>query len=699
MATIKEDLIKKYVHKIKTLELNIASFNKKDSKQKGYIINLNDYIKLKNKINYEKNKSKTITSNIEIKENEKILTIKEIEFKTHQYLTNMLLNDNKYIIVDGTFWKAICEKGKDISPPTQYEITNYTEFLNVTFKDKKQLIFNNNKKDNILEESKLKSKADNNFDKIKKILQNIKTYNDFEIKVEKGLKSTKTTKVNGKGYLIEKDWIDNWKKEIDYDNIKNDYLIPKKSDKETRDKIIYIFEEKKLKYIDFFELKNKELKEKQKIEDFLQKNSLALVSNEFISSFKENSGLSEINYNIYENTIEIDLGSNNSLKFKTNDNFILSSNSDSNGNEDATNIQNSTSNEKSNESQDNKFAKDILTILLNLYLGEKEFFDNVENSKNNINKNISDYSLVNSEQLSQFKRFFSYDTKTNKIIDYYEIKSVLDINKNLDKIIKENKIDFTDVSKLKSDFSKKFEIKKFFEIKSNTRSDNSSYKDYIYPSEFQIIEKNLSDKISEVLGNKDYNNIEEISLGFNTGNIILKPTKGKFFDNIKNFTYIYSFLKEANGIMKFNPEVLISFNTKNDINNNFPKLFQDETLIDSCLNKMAHIISTYKCKAMLMNKKNSKLFTKSNVSSSTTNQNKEVENIDKLISISIKLSEEYTKFKKLINEPNHKTEIECYLIKNNFLESIEDILHFKEINDKIIKKGHYLILKKKKLKN
>ena len=156
MATIKEDLIKRYVQKIKTLETNIASFNKKDSKQKGYIINLNDYNSLKKKIDYEKNKSKMITSNFDIKDNEKILFIKEIEFKTSQYLTNMLLNDNKYIIVDGTFWKVICEKGKDNAPPTHYEFTNYTQSLNITLKDKKQIIFNNNKKDNILEESKLK---------------------------------------------------------------------------------------------------------------------------------------------------------------------------------------------------------------------------------------------------------------------------------------------------------------------------------------------------------------------------------------------------------------------------------------------------------------------------------------------------------------------------------------------------------------
>jgi len=102
--------------------------------------------------------------------------------------------------------------------------------------------------------------------------------------------------------------------------------------------------------------------------------------------------------------------------------------------------------------------------------------------------------------------------------------------------------------------------------------------------------------------------------------------------------------------MKFNPEVLISFNTKLDIINNFPKLIQDDTLIDSCINNIFSINTTYKCKAALMNKTNSKLFIKSNLYPDSINRNKEVENIDRLIAISIKLNEEYSKLKKLINE-------------------------------------------------
>ena len=137
MTEIKGDLLKKYVDKIKTFESNLAIIHKKDSKHKGYIINLNDYNKLKEKIEYEKNKKITISSKIDIKDDEKIMTIKDIEFRTAEYLTNMLLNGNKYIIIDGAFWKAIREKGKESSTVINYEIAGSTALLNLKLKGDK----------------------------------------------------------------------------------------------------------------------------------------------------------------------------------------------------------------------------------------------------------------------------------------------------------------------------------------------------------------------------------------------------------------------------------------------------------------------------------------------------------------------------------------------------------------------------------
>ena len=156
--------------------------------------------------------------------------------------------------------------------------------------------------------------------------------------------------------------------------------------------------------------------------------------------------MNEINFNLYEDTIEIEFAYNNVLQFKTNDNIILSSNLDSNGGESTTNTQNSASQNQDSskllETQDNKFANNILTILINIYLGEKEFFNEVENSKSNINKSTSDYFLVNSDMFTQFKQFFTYNSEIKNIVDFYKISSISDIDKHIDKISKDNKIYF-----------------------------------------------------------------------------------------------------------------------------------------------------------------------------------------------------------------------------------------------------------------
>ena len=682
------EVLKKYVYRIKTFESNLLIFHRKDNlRLNGHIINLNDYNDLKAKINYEKNRNKTIPSfSFDIKDYEKIMTIRDIEFKTSQYLTNMLLNGNKYIIVDGTFWKAICEKGKENSPFVNYEISHNTALLKVKLND--GILNFDNRKNNILEESNLKNKLANNFDLIKKAYHNVKSYFDFEIKIQNYLESKKESKNLGNGYLIEKDWIDKWKQHIRYKNIKND-LILNKSEKEIRDKLIYIFEENKYKIIDLNKIKNNELKDKQKIEECLKKGSLVLVSSEFIDSFEQSHSLNEINYNLYENSIKIDLGFDNCIKIKTTDNIIPqffgeTGYDNTNNNQNSFEIKNS---EVISEISNNKFAIDILTILLNFNLEQKEFIYKVENSKKNINSSVNDYYLVNSVTFFKFMEFFSF-VKIDDLINYYNLKSTTDIkNDLLDKIIKESKAVFNKLSSNKYDFFKKFRIKKFFYIKSD------EYRKYYYPCEFQIVSKNIKEELYKIFDYENYinySNIEEISLGFITGKIIFKPNKGKFFDENKNFLYIFSLSKEINGIIKFTPEMLIQFNGNNlMVNYNFRILLKDKTLIDIFTKNISDVNKKYDCKAIIINKEKNELFTESIDNSIKSNA------ID-YISLLIKLNEEYSKLEKLTKEKNNQIENDCYLINKNLMEGLEDILCFKEIDD-IININKDLITEKQKL--
>ena len=339
--------------------------------------------------------------------------------------------------------------------------------------------------------------------------------------------------------------------------------------------------------------------------------------------------------------------------------------------------------------QDNKFAKDILSILLYFNLGEKNLIDKAENSKNHIFNSIYDYYLVNSDTFYQFMKFFSL-VKVENMINYYNLKTISDIDDNLlNKFATENNVIVNSILGLKDDFFKKFKIKEFFDIKSN----EYDCRKYIYPSEFKIVSKNVKEKLCQIFGDKNYNNIEEMSLGFITGNIILKPKKGQFVNPIKNFSYIFSLAKELDGIIKFSPEILISFDTKKAIINNFPKLIKDKTLISSCINNISDINTKYVCRAILINKENHKLFTKSSDNIIKANI---IDNQIKYISFSIKLNEEYSKLEKLIKGTNNYREYDCYLIKKNFMESLEYILCFKEIDD-IINKNKQLISEKQKL--
>ena len=686
---IKEDLLKKYVSVFKNLDLKISNYNKKDSKNnKGYIINLEDYEKLKKKINFDKNKSKGSERSYDIKFEDRLMIIPELEFKTNQYLINMLLNGNKYKIVDSTFWKIICDKAKDNSPLTDFEIANNTLNLIINFNGQTALKFDNKKKDNIIEESSLKSKSGNNFDEIKKIYQNIKHFYDFQNLVENSLKSIKESKVNIKGFLVEKDLIDQWKQKIEYETLKKDFFTPQKSEKIIRDKIIYIFAKKQLKFFDLTDIKFNEYNTKEKVELFLKTKSLVLVNKEFLSFFKRCNTLKEIDFNLYEETIEINFDTTNTLLFKTNNNYILSE-------KDNKGASNTIGNNDDN-SLDNIFAKDILTILLYINLDEREFLEKVEKSKNNINASISGYSLINSNFLDELKKFFSCEEEIVKLVADYKIKSISEINFQLiDNIEKQNKMLLDKLYSQKQSFLNKFTSNKAYTINSKKLINNQFSITYTYPIDFLIVQQRLITKLNNIIGNSD-NNSEEISLGFNLGNVIFRPTKGKFVDEKKNFAYIFSLIMDNKRFIKFNPEVLISFDTKESMHNHFQKLIGDEALIDSSINEITHINATYRCKSMLINKTNTKLNTQTgsvqnnNVQINSDNNNLNHENINKYLTYSLKLYKEYSSLKKQIGEKNNQKENECYLINKNFIEEVHKILCFNDINDEFDKNAELI---------
>ena len=468
-GNIKEDLLRNYTYKIKTFESNITSIQKKDSEHEGYIINLDYYNDLKNKIQYEKYKNKISISRFDkfdIKDNEKIMTIKDLEFKTYKYLTNMILNGNKYIIIDSTFWKVICEKGKKNSVAINYYISDHMSSLNVNL-GYYTLEFDN-RKNNILEESNLRYKSGNDFILIMRAYKNLKSYYDFEIKIKKG------EQISGRGYLVEKDWIDKWKQQIKYENIKTDYLIKNKSDKEIRDKLIYILEGNEYKLIDLKEIKNKKLNNKQNIEKYLKNNSLVLVSADFIDSFDPNHSLNVINYNLCKNTIEIDLGPGNSLKFQITNNIIPQSFTGAENNYIKNNIEDFKQNSKQKEIFNSQNNNNINNININ---------------KPNINIEISKKNVIPKLKSENNEKYINQIEELKKqLLEEKERNSELQLQKRkLEKIIsslKQENIDFK--TKYDKEINKLKENKKQLENELNNK--NKAIQNYI--SEINDLKEN-----------------------------------------------------------------------------------------------------------------------------------------------------------------------------------------------------------------
>ena len=126
------------------------------------------------------------------------------------------------------------------------------------------------------------------------------------------------------GFLVDKNWVDNWKRYSHYDYIKNNYLDKKNKD----DKLIkkYIIDKQNNDNLNYNEINNIEnyiLKDSNQLK--LQENqnkSFILLNNEFLSQFPVKLNITPISFNLTYNTIKIQTHEQ-IYNFKTNNNIII----------------------------------------------------------------------------------------------------------------------------------------------------------------------------------------------------------------------------------------------------------------------------------------------------------------------------------------------------------------------------------------
>ena len=236
---LNQQIKNKYAKDIKNFE---NFLNNLQNKNKGYIINIKDLNKIKKEIDYDnikENISIESQNELEFKNSEKIFKINDIEFRTSNYLINMIYNGNEYIMITEELWKSLCnEEEEEKKNPISYKIKSNKLYFH--FEDGQELIFNQiGIKKNCIDKSTFEFSSESNITCLKEIYNDIIKYYDFEQKFLSNLKKNDNRNVK-MDYLINKKWFDKWKKYSNYEEIKNKFITKNKNNKlEIMNEIIF----------------------------------------------------------------------------------------------------------------------------------------------------------------------------------------------------------------------------------------------------------------------------------------------------------------------------------------------------------------------------------------------------------------------------------------------------------------------------
>ena len=443
----------------------------------GYLVNLEDYEALKNKIKVYSN-----TNASKIIEN--LTKLKTIEIKSSQYLINMLLNDNKYIIIKDELWDLFGEEDKKDSHIT-YTIDK--GLIIFSLDDNIQLKFTCWVHNNIIDEFSFKeennlaySKLTSGFKKIDTIYNQIYEYFKFENELMLNLNQEKVVKENkvNLGYLVDLKWLEKWKEKIEYEEIKKYFQLIKEK-KIIKNKIIF-FEEKN--NLELQNLNVKHFESENKLKYYLKNNSLALVNFDFVHYFDACTSGKSVNYDIYKNIVKINLNFIE-LNIPINNNMIIISQ----------NIQDKAI-EESNLFQIH------LKILINIFYYQKEIKLQINSDYSKYKNEKNEIYFINRNLMDKYKTFYDYNF-LSKLLLSPELISVNynNINNNYQQIY--NFIEKTNKTYL-DQMNKKLTSEKFILSNENYDIDIKSYKqgnnDFLYLDDFEVVNEEIISDLEKI---------------------------------------------------------------------------------------------------------------------------------------------------------------------------------------------------------
>ena len=473
---------------------------------KGYFV---QHKKFEDFENYINNLQNSDPSNSEMELNNKInsqkletINIKEVIDR----LTGENNNDNdSFIIINKKLCKLIC---KNDNNEIKYQIT--PSYLILQPNEYSNILIKNDDKTNIVNKSKLEVPNNSIFDfkkKMKmadKIYKDIINYNNNEFDIFNKLINKRSPEF--KGFLVDQDWIKEWKNISDYDsnikkipdNINYDERTIKNSIQKQQDKSNLNYDNINIKENDN---KNYIVKDLNNLQTFLDSGkSYSLLNKKFLDSFASNLNYDSYKIEISNQTIIIS-DQNRKYTFQTDKNIINKNNNIKFENQPKKEIpQTQTQTQTSNDAEEVIPNVKILKHLIRLPLFKKE--------------------LKTSNKLNQEDKYSIFLIKRaiiDKFISKYDLRHIinfLDSNNKLTKDINYNNYDqiypeiFRFLNEKQPDYIKKinqFKIPEELKFKKNegtfTQKELFGLPKIKYFDDFEIIDQKFGFFLKEIFKN------------------------------------------------------------------------------------------------------------------------------------------------------------------------------------------------------
>ena len=642
----------------------INSENPSDEIRRGYLINWTNFNKLKKYV--EKYKKKNDIACLPLDEN--------ISFKlnpeNYEDLEQQIFEgDYKFKIINGTLLRIIWDKKEEEFETYQIEYSITSENIKIILKNGKELNFKNNK-DNTIGKEKSTNYLTNNED-IKKIAEKIykdiinyfKSTTEFSEKINNKNKEIKKYE----GFLVNKEWVEKWKKYSYYNKIKENYL---KDDDKNKiiEKIKKEHKKSKFNYNEVNDIENYIIKDINQLEsnDNLNK-SFEILNKNFLKSFNKKN-IDIFDFVLTYNNIEMKYQDEPLFSYKADNNIIIM---------DSNTITDISNKIKSNKIQVQK--KDTPQIQKNLDNNlDSEGVMNKDNEKKIYNENQTKNNFEKANEKNSDKsnnnNFYLIDKKFSELISSINFnKSNIDNNIYSNDTMNPQKID------LNSDL-KKYQIQ-FGYINSNSEK-------LYFPINFDIVSPNSLNNINNknILDKSKKYIFEEIDLiQVNEYFFIISKDNNNFKNENDNLIYLYS-IKFNEGKNSYEPISIIKCH--NIELNDREKLIKLLTKINKnrqILNNPKILENEFKITCYLIKENNRKSEENENMNSQNKMNisKKEEKNLDSFLMFAIEYLKERDSFIKTINQNFIKDENnqkkEYYLINKNYLNIVKKIFHLKKI--------------------